>query len=233
MPIQNKQEKVIIQIEKAILSRELKPGDKLPSERDLQDQYKSGRGTVREALKGLEQKGLIEIKKGSKGGAFIKEVDSEQVSQILAMLIRHRRISIEHLAEFREAVEGSTAAHAAERASRKDIEKLKGLMEKGVQLAGAKKINEKEFYQWELGMHLELARISRNPLFEWISGTLYLNLLPFRTLLSSSSAAVQEALEDWEDIVAAMEKGQVVRVCSIVKAHITKYGRMMSQDSKD
>jgi DNA-binding FadR family transcriptional regulator len=106
-------------------------------------------------------------------------------------------------------------------------------MEKGVQLAGAKKINEKEFYQWELGMHLELARISRNPLFEWISGTLYLNLLPFRTLLSSSSAAVQEALEDWEDIVAAMEKGQVVRVCSIVKAHITKYGRMMSQDSKD
>jgi len=233
MPIQNKQEKVISQIENAILSRELKPGDKLPSERELQDQYKSGRGTVREALKGLEQKGLIEIKKGAKGGAFIKEVDSEQVSQILAMLIRHRRISIEHLAEFREAVEGSTAAHAAERASRKDIEKLKGLMEKGLQLAGAKKINEKEFYKWELGMHLELARISRNPLFEWISGTLYLNLLPYRTLLSSSSAAVQEALEDWKDIVAAMEKGQVVRVSSIVKAHITKYGRMMSQDSKD
>jgi len=160
-------------------------------------------------------------------------VDSEQVSQILAMLIRHRRISIEHLGEFREVVEGSTAAYAAERASKKDIEKLGRLIEKGVQLAAAKKINEKEFYKWEMGMHLELARISRNPLFEWISGTLFLNLLPYSSLLSSSQAAVQDALEDWKDIVAAIENGEVIRVSSIVKAHITKYRRLMSQGSKD
>jgi len=229
MPVKKKQEKVIRQIEEAILSRKLKPGDKLPSERELQKQNKLGRGTVREALKGLEQKGLIEIKKGAKGGAFIKEVDSAQVSQILAMLIRQRRISVKHLAEFREVVEGNTAAHAAERASTKDIEKLRRLLEKGMQLVDSKIINEKGFYKWELGMHLELARISRNPLFEWISGTLYLNLLPYSTLLSSSQAAMQEALEDWEDIVEAIENGEVIRVSSIIKAHITKYRKLMSK----
>ena len=96
MPRQNKQEYIIKHLEKEILSRSLKPGDKLPSELELQEKFSVGRGTIREALRTLQQKGLIEIKKGAKGGVFVKEVDAEQVRDTLPTLMRHQRISRKH-----------------------------------------------------------------------------------------------------------------------------------------
>jgi GntR family transcriptional repressor for pyruvate dehydrogenase complex len=61
------------QIEEAILSRQLKAGDRLPSERELQETFRVSRGTLREALRVLEQKGLVTIKTGAKGGAVVRE----------------------------------------------------------------------------------------------------------------------------------------------------------------
>ncbi len=57
------------QIQDAILTRELPPGSKLPAERELKEMFNTSRGTLREALRVLEQKGLIEIKLGVNGGA--------------------------------------------------------------------------------------------------------------------------------------------------------------------
>ena len=67
-------EKLEFQFEKSILSRQYLPGDRLPSERDIMKQQKVGRGTVREAYRSLQQKGLIEIRRGD--GAFVRAVDS-------------------------------------------------------------------------------------------------------------------------------------------------------------
>ena len=224
---QNKQEFVIKDLEKKILSRLLKPGDKLPSERELQEKFNIGRGTLRESFRTLQQMGLIEIRKGAKGGAFVKEVDSDQVRETLAILMRHKRISAKHFSEFREAVEPSIAAHAVERATPDDIENLKQLLNEGYRFIKSGQNDFVKFYQWESNMHSELARISGNPIFEWISGTIVFNLKPYKKLLSLRRTRV-DILDDWRDIIEAMENGEVMKAISIIRVHSAKYRRLMS-----
>ncbi|NIQ94115.1 MAG: FadR family transcriptional regulator, partial [Desulfuromonadales bacterium] len=63
------------------------------------------RGVVREALRALKQKGLIEIRKGARGGAFVKHIEVANVSESLALFLKLNRVSPEHLIEFRESVD--------------------------------------------------------------------------------------------------------------------------------
>src|SRR5512136_795361 len=100
---------VVAQIEEAILTGRIKTGQTLPSERDLKETFQISRGTLREALRVLEQKGLIEIRLGVGGGSVVRDVDAGRVTESLGLLIRSQKVSLHHLAEFREAVEGNIA----------------------------------------------------------------------------------------------------------------------------
>ena len=115
---------VVDQIQGAILDGHIKAGDKLPSERELCEMLGTSRGTLRESLRVLEQKGLIEIRLGVGGGAIVKDPGGKQITESLAMLIRSQKISLRHLAEFREDVEGTVTGLAAERASDDDIRRV-------------------------------------------------------------------------------------------------------------
>jgi DNA-binding FadR family transcriptional regulator len=117
-------EDIILQIQHAILQGNLKEGDKLPSERNLRETFKVSRGTLREALRALEQKGLIVIKTGVQGGAIVCPVDNKLMSENLDLLLQRQKISLRELAEFREEVEGLVAVKAAEKAKNRDIKQL-------------------------------------------------------------------------------------------------------------
>lgn len=233
MAQQTKHEQILSQVENSILSRQLKPGDKLPPERELREKYQIGRGTVREVLIALQQKGLIEIRKGAKGGAFVREVDNEYASETLALLIRHGRVSVKHMAEFREPVEVTTAAHAAERATPEDIRVLKDLLAEGASLICSSGDSYRAFYQWELNMHRELARISRNPIFEWISGTLYISMEPLSFYSNKYRTEHDEVFEDWKDIVESIERREVMKVISTVRAHMLRYRRIVEREDRE
>ena len=73
---------VVDQIQGAILDGQIKPGDKLPAERELGEMLGTSRGTLREALRVLEQKGLIEIRLGVGGGAIVKDPSDERIARI-------------------------------------------------------------------------------------------------------------------------------------------------------
>ena len=85
---------LVNQIEGAILDGRLKVGDKLPPQRELVEMFQTSRASLREALRVLEQKGLIDIKLGVSGGAVIKAVDTEPVTESLALLIQHQKVSL-------------------------------------------------------------------------------------------------------------------------------------------
>lgn len=232
MPRQNKQDYIIKHLEKEILSRSLKPGDKLPSEIELQEKFNIGRGTLREAFRTLQQKGLIEIKKGAKGGAFVKEVDAEQVRETLAILMRHKRISTKHLYEFRLALEPAVAAHATERATPDDINNLKQLLNEGIRFIDSEQEDFYEFYTWENKMHLALSAMSGNPIFEWILFTVGYDLKPYSKLLNLNSTYL-DVLDDWKELIEAMEKGEVMKVVSIITMHIGKFSLIRSKIEKN
>jgi len=80
-------EDIALQIEAAIVGAQVVPGERLPSERELQSQFGTGRGVVREALRALKQKGLVEIRKGAKGGAYVKQVEATSFGESLAIFL--------------------------------------------------------------------------------------------------------------------------------------------------
>jgi DNA-binding FadR family transcriptional regulator len=84
---------VVDQIQDAILQGTLKPGDKLPPERELTEMFGASGGTLREALRILEQKGLITIKAGVAGGAVANALTTDQASRRLDLLTRYQKVS--------------------------------------------------------------------------------------------------------------------------------------------
>ena len=218
-------ERLQLQFEESILNRQYLPGERLPSERDIMKRQKVGRGTVREAYRSLQQKGLIEIRRGD--GAFVRAVDSSKVGDTLATLIRHRRVSTRHLQEFREAVERRCAAYAAERATPDQIDRLKelfGQMEERFQSSGHGDIR---FYEMELDLHAQLAKISGNPMFEWFATTFQKNAAAFSQMLAYQVEKPEEALEDWRNFIAALDRKEVTKAAMIISSHIFRFGKML------
>jgi GntR family transcriptional repressor for pyruvate dehydrogenase complex len=103
---------------------ELKPGDKLSSERDLSENYGASRAAVREALRNLERGGVIELRKGPRGGTFIRRADTGLVTQSLNDAISFGGVSIASLTESRTIVMTAVVRLAGERATEADFDRL-------------------------------------------------------------------------------------------------------------
>ena len=93
------------QIRQLIYSKAVKPGDRLPSENELAAQFKAGRLSVREALRMLEQAGLIVVRQGSTGGSYVRELDGTEAVQPLIDLLWQGDIQIEDMIDARSAIE--------------------------------------------------------------------------------------------------------------------------------
>lgn len=117
-------EEIESQIRKLIAARHLKPGDRLPPERELSVQFDVSRNTLREALRNLEITGLIELRKGSTGGAFISSGKPEVIVNGLADLYQLGAISPQQLTEARIAIESVVVRMACERATEEDLQRL-------------------------------------------------------------------------------------------------------------
>lgn len=107
-----------------ILRSEFPEGTALPPERELVTQTGMSRTTVREALRILEVQGLVRIKTGRAGGAFVQKPGQESIASTVSLLIRGRKIRMAALLETREAIEPSCARLAAVYRSDEDVEIL-------------------------------------------------------------------------------------------------------------
>jgi len=117
-------EHIVAQIERAIYEGRLAHGDKLPPERQLVREFGASRVAVREALRALEHRGLVEVRQGSAGGYFIREVDATPVVRDLSTLFRLGRVSLAQLAEARALLEPESARLAAVRVSDHELKTL-------------------------------------------------------------------------------------------------------------
>lgn len=123
------------QIKEKILSGELKPGDKLPSERAMMELLHRSRPSVREALRMLERGGFIRIVPGSRG-ALILEPNTDGVEQSLSNLMRSKMISIKEMADYRRVNDVVVSEWAAKRRTDEDIAAIAELVKKSEQALG-------------------------------------------------------------------------------------------------
>jgi DNA-binding FadR family transcriptional regulator len=223
---------LVSQIEQAILDGRLKTGDKLPPQRQLVDMFQTSRATLREALRVLELKGLIAMKLGVKGGAVVKRVNTEPVTESLALLMQHRQVSLQELAEFREGVEGQVAALAAERASTEEVGRLKQLLSKARVLLKGGVDSWEKFCFVDKQIHIAIAQASHNTVFRFVLRVVHDNIEPFYEAYPlKDTRTMQENFQDLQEIVRAIEKRKPTVVKTLMQSHVRRFNRHMLQQS--
>jgi len=219
---------VVDQIQESILQGRLKTGDVLPPERELREQFQVSRGTLREALRVVEQKGLIRIKLGAGGGAVVQVPGSEQMSESLALLIRSRSVRLRHLSEFREAIEGAIAATAAERASTSDVRHMRKLLSQAADILSANPLDWRAFVRVDGLFHQALAGTTGNPMYISLLQTIQDNIHPYYDrFLPKDKLTLKENYDDLVSLLEAVEQGRGSEAAGLARSHVQRFNRYM------
>ncbi len=152
-----------MQIREQIVAGELRPGDKLPAERDLAEQFNVSRTAVREALRVLEIAGTIQLRKGVRGGAFIAAADPSTIADSLQDMLHLGRITAGQLTEARIWIETMVTRIVCESGTEEDFALLDENVALVARLMQDGRERERERVEANIEFHNILARATRNP----------------------------------------------------------------------
>jgi GntR family transcriptional repressor for pyruvate dehydrogenase complex len=153
-------DKVTEQITEAIISRQVRPGERLPSERELGARFNVSRTVIREAVRSLVARGLVRVTSGR--GVEVSEVGSGNVAASMKLLVRGYELDYGKVNEVRSAVEVQTAGLAARRAKPEDVERLRQLCDEHQNSLDRGDLNAASEFDFQF--HSELTRASGNEL---------------------------------------------------------------------
>lgn len=213
---------IIHQIKESIFAGDLQPGHALPSEKELAEQFGVSRITVRDALRVLESQGLIQIKVGARGGAFVAAPSTDPVSESLTNMLRLQQATLADLVEARILVEPHVAAMAAQRATPDDV----AAMERAIAAAReARTSGDRYFIPNSVAFHLALAEAARNPVLLFAVNS-------FRALFHEALAALlpaddmaERAIDDHQKILDAIRARDGERARDLMREHLSYFSR--------
>ncbi|OHD65779.1 MAG: hypothetical protein A2176_14310 [Spirochaetes bacterium RBG_13_51_14] len=224
-------EQIIYQIRKRIFAGELIPGDKLPPEGKLMEQFNVSKQTLREALRALEFIGLIEIKKGTTGGAHIAEMDSKIALDVLANFLYFKDLSIHNVAEVRKIIEPYAAGIAANSMSEKEIGVLKGLIELSKEEYNTDRTSEVNFSN-DLEFHCVIANSTKNPLLILIIDFIESLISDKKTMIQLDKDFLASVIIAHERIYDAILKRDADRAREEMSQHIVEVDKNMQKLKK-
>lgn len=215
-------EDVALQIEAAILNGSIKPGESLASERDLQSVFETGRGVIREALRALKQKGLIEIRKGAKGGAFVRQVEMSTVSESLALFLKQHNVDPHFLVEFRESIDRTITALAVARAPQAEKEQLvveARKLSEIIEGSPDQGLNVEELIEHDRQLNIRFARLAGNPVFEWTMRAVQEGLSSRDYSLYADEEFRDKTVDNWFQTARAIADSDQMRALSYIGYH--------------
>jgi DNA-binding FadR family transcriptional regulator len=219
---------IVDQVERAVLSGELHPGDRLPRERELCTQFGVGRAALREALRTLEERGIVETKVGQAGGIFICTPDPAMAGRTLSALILFGGADVRELAEFRISFEAETARWAARRATEQDVAALRRIADRLSALTAAHPDAGRTFTELDLAFHKQIAVASGNRIRVAVLAALTGSLSRAVASIESSMTAdlLREEAEDVRAVVAAVAAGDEDRASELLRDHVTRFSAL-------
>lgn len=187
-------EEVATQIEQVIVERKLKVGERLSSETTLSKEFNISKRTLREAIRVVEQKGLVEI---TLNGIYVKEASTYKLSENLALLLKRRQVKWQHITDFRSIIDCSIASLAAQNATDDEISDLESLLAEGDDLLEKESLDWNQYLDVDIKIHLKLAKMSGNPINEWILSTFLKNMSDYYDTYTDKEH--QFSHENWQN----------------------------------
>ncbi len=217
-------EQIVQQVEESIHKGALKPGNQLPPERELAHQFGVSRTAVREAVKALREKGLVEAYPGR--GTFVTDGTSHAIRQSLDRMIRiGQPEGSTYLAEVREILEPEIAALAATRADAEDLTS----MHEAVSIMDKAKRDSDAFIEADLDFHLALAEAAANPLILSLIDSIVGLLREQRMRIFQVEGGPERGQYHHKRIMEAIERHDPLGAREAMKAHL----RQVREDCRE
>jgi GntR family transcriptional repressor for pyruvate dehydrogenase complex len=203
-------------IKKLIEEGKIKPGDRLPTEREMAEQFGVSRTVVRDAVKTLTGIGILEVKHGV--GIFAATPDSRFIARQLSGLVSNENDTIKNLFEVRMLLETAAAGWAAERHTEEDLELLLQNIQSHEASVNVNSINS--LGEQDRKFHVLVAKSTRNPvIIRLMKSILDLLEVSNRKTLTIEGRA-QQSVEEHKDIFRAIEKRNVDEAQNAMKKHL-------------
>jgi len=206
-------EEVAKQIERLILNK-LKPGDKLPSERELAEMLRVSRSSIRDAIRGLELMGLVEPRQGA--GTIVRELSTESLVNPFANALMRRQEMVSELLDFRKMLEPPLAARAATHASPEEISEMDEILQR----QEAKLFHDETCIAEDAEFHYNVALASGNSVVLKVLDILMDLLRDTRERSLQVKGRAQKSLAGHRRILAAIKRhdGEAAKVA--MRRHI-------------
>lgn len=207
----------------------LKPGDKLPAERDLAQQLGVSRNVLREALRSLEMAGVLRLLKGVKGGAFIQEGDTRRMNDVMRDMLSLGTISVRELSEARIHVLDLVVGLACANARRSDLDALEANIEQTELATKEGRLLDRvecsrEFYKL-------LAASTGNKVIAMIMDSVTeIHMRFVYAKVASSGIAMSRLAERRRQLLSAIADRDAPLAARLMRTHLEAVQRMLEQD---
>lgn len=207
-------EGILLQIHQIVSDNNLRPGDKLPSERELTELLGVGRSSVREALRALELLGLIETRRGE--GTFLRHYRHNRLIDVLGFFILRDAKTKKDLVEMRKILELEAVRLACRRATTKHFEEMERILAASWERIENDELPTEEDYLF----HRVICRSSRNSVLHRI----WAPLIEYSDSVRSNSLAregrARSALIEHEQIMLAIREGDESTAVERMRMHL-------------
>jgi GntR family transcriptional repressor for pyruvate dehydrogenase complex len=221
----NLSDQVAEQMQELIVQGRLRPGERLPSERELADRFGVSRTVIREAVRSLMAKGLLEVHSGS--GMIVGTPTASSIADHFSLLLRLNSEGdpLEYIFDVRHVLEVEIAGRAARQATAADIE----AMEYHLQQMADNLEDLEQAAAADVAFHAALAQATQNPLFAILLDSISEIMLEVRRLGFTLSGAPQMILEEHERILQSVKRGDVDASQAAMSEHL-KAGQLLVRE---
>lgn len=217
---------IVDQIKLLIRDGRLTPGDRLPSERELCQRFGVSRVTVREALRVLEASGLLTIRVGARGGAFLTTPSAERLGEGLADLMSLAPLTASNVTEARIVVELGILPLAVERATDEDVAALFAMVEE------AERAVDTDAYTIEMSaaFHIRVAECTHNPAIEMLVQSFHGPMLMSLAESHSSAPMGHRGTDEHRELAQAIKDRDLAAARAVMTSHLDRTARRVRHE---
>jgi DNA-binding FadR family transcriptional regulator len=217
-------QRIVEQVEDALARGELKPGQRLPSERDLVGQFGASRSTVREALRVLESNGVVQSRPGDPYGPVVLPFSSGGLAKQLTRLARVDEMSLAELVSSRMILDSSANRLAATLRTEDQLAEMEEAIET---MRAAIDDGYERFSEADVAFHDAVARASRNTLIQvcnQVVRDVTLNLISDKIAHARNrKAKMRESVRHHEEVLVAIRRGDGVGAARTSRQNLFDY----------